>query len=110
MGIRNMALEKGITIRRIPGNCAGIAPAAEGWYSELLLIENAPASFPEEVVAYGALSLLKKILKSCILQDVVPDTLPEPEELQRFIENLCEKYRGNFDLRDARNTNPFPSS
>ncbi|MBZ0158013.1 MAG: hypothetical protein K8I29_17590 [Alphaproteobacteria bacterium] len=107
LGIRNMAREKGITIKPLRGNCAGIAAGGDGWYSELLLIENAPESFPEEIITYGAITLLKKILKACMLQDPVPDTLPGPEELQRFIEGLCDKYRGSFDLRDARNTNPL---
>ena len=101
-GVRALALEKGVTIKPVRGNdCAGVVPAQEGWYREILLIENAPGSFPEEVINYGVINLLKKIFKACTLQDAMPEKLLAPDELQAFIESLCNKYQGNFDLRDV---------
>ncbi|MEW5746640.1 MAG: hypothetical protein AB1805_14520 [Nitrospirota bacterium] len=99
LGIRDMARERGVTITPLKGNCAEFAPGAGGWYSERLLIENAPDSFPEEILAYGVINLLKKIGKACMLDDPMPDTLLEPKELQAFIESLCDKYQGKHDLR-----------
>ena len=43
-----LELSKCATPKRLRGNdCAGIAPTKDSWYSELLLIENAPETFPD---------------------------------------------------------------
>jgi len=102
MGVRDLALSKGVEIKPVKGDCAGIAPTSGGWYSERLLIRNAPASFPEEVISYGVINLVKKIIKACTLPDLAPDTMLHPNELQAFIESLCNKYAGNFDLIEKR--------
>ncbi len=102
IAVRDMALAQGVKIKPDPGNCAGIAPTSGGWYSERLLMENAPESFAEEVINYGVINLVKKIIKACTLQDVAPETLLQPAELQAFLEGLCSKYEGNFDLIEKR--------
>ncbi len=102
IGVREMALSREVTIKPISGDCAGIARTSGAWYSERLLIENATASFPEEVITYGVINLVKKIVKACTLPDVAPDTMLQPDELQAFIEGLCNKYAGNFDLIEKR--------
>src|SRR5208337_840373 len=61
MGVRDLALSEGVTITPAKGGCAGIAHTSGGWYSERLLIEKAPGSFPEEVINYGVINLVKKI-------------------------------------------------
>ena len=100
--VREMALSRETTIKPVSGDCAGIAHTSGGWYSERLLIENAPASFPEEVISYGVINLVKKIVKASTLPDVAPDTMLQPNELQVFLESLCSKYAGNFDLIEKR--------
>ncbi len=65
LGVREMALSQQVTIRPVRGDCAGMAHNSGAWYSERLLIENAPASFPEEVITYGVINLVKKIIKAC---------------------------------------------
>jgi len=92
--VRSLALSSGATPKAIRGNyCAGIAPTTDMWYTELLLIENANDSFPAEVINYGVINLLKKIIQACMLQGVsLPDTLPKPDELEVFIEDLCHTY------------------
>lgn len=102
LGVREMALSQQVTIRPVRGDCAGMAHNSGAWYSERLLIENAPASFPEEVITYGVINLVKKIIKACTLPDIAPDTMLQPNELQAFIESLCDKYAGNFDLIEKR--------
>src|SRR5208337_277925 len=62
IGVREMALTREPTIKPVSGDCAGIAHTSGGWYSERLLIENAPASFPEEVITYGVINFVKKIV------------------------------------------------
>lgn len=94
-GVRDLALSKGATPKTIKGNdCAGIAPTKDNWYTELLLIENASESFPDEIINYCAINLLKRIFKACMLELQLPDKLPRPDELQEFIKTLCMKYGG----------------
>jgi hypothetical protein len=93
LGIRDMGLSKGWKVAKIKENvCMGIAPTDEAWYTERLSIENAGEAAPQEIITYGAINLLKKIGKACMLQDNIPDELLKPEELQKFIETLCIKY------------------
>ena len=102
LDVREMALSREATIKPVSGDCAGIAHTSGGWYSERLLIENAPASFPEEVISYGVINLVKKIIKACTFPDIAPEMLLQPDELQVFLESLCSKYAGNFDLIEKR--------
>jgi hypothetical protein len=92
-GVRALALSKGATPKAIRGNdCAGIAGTKEDWYTELLLIENASESFPDEMINYCVINLVKKIFKACMIELQLPDILPTPNELQAFLDALCRKY------------------
>ncbi len=89
-----IALSQGASPKTIQRNdCAGIAPTQETWYTEMLLIENAPDSLPEEIIKYCVIHYLRKLIKSCLLHVDPPDTLLTPDELQAFLERLCSKYR-----------------
>jgi len=93
LDVRALALANGATPKSLRSNeCNGILPVRDGLYKELILIENAPASLPHEIINYSVLALLKKISNSCLLDFNLPDTLPEPDSLQEFIESLCTKY------------------
>jgi hypothetical protein len=93
LGVRDLALSKGAVPRALRGNaCAGIVPLTEQWYKELLLIEKAPESFPNEIINYCVINLLKKIVNSCLLNVKPPETVFIPEELQAYIENLCKEF------------------
>jgi hypothetical protein len=93
LGVRDLALSKGATPRTIRGkDCAGSAPPSGDWYGELLLIENAPESLPDEIINYGVMDLLRKIFKACMLDVALPDKLLKPDELQVFIEVQCRNY------------------
>jgi len=95
LGVRALALSKGATPKALRGNdCAGIAPAHDTWYTELLLIENASMSFPDEMINYCVINLLKKIFNACMLEVQLPEKLLTPDELQDFLEPLCRKYGG----------------
>ncbi len=86
--ISSLALEKGARPRFIIGrrDCADTAPTQESWYTDLLVIENAPRSFSEEIVRCGVTALVVSIFKACRISFHLPDPLPMPEELQRLIE------------------------
>jgi hypothetical protein len=91
--VRAMALSHGATPKALRGNeCVGIAPTKDSWYTERLLIENAPESLPDEIITYGPINLLKKINKAILLGAKLPEELLNPDELQMFIENLCNEY------------------
>ena len=94
LGVRDLALSRGATPRALRENeCRGMAPTKEDWYTERLLLENLPVSFPEEMFSYCAIHLLEKIVKACMLQDVeLPAKLPGPDEFQILIETLSRRY------------------
>jgi hypothetical protein len=96
IAVCDMALAKGALPKIIRGNdCAGLTTTDEGWFTDILLIENAPDSFPEEMIGYCAMALLKSIFKACRLEVALPDKLPNPEELQLFIQGVCRDH-GNY--------------
>ena len=94
LDVRALTLSKGATPKAVQGNhCSGIVPSKDGWYKELLLIENAPASLPDEIISHCVVNLMKKIFKAMCLMDVnLPDKLLAPDELETFIDSLCTEY------------------
>jgi hypothetical protein len=93
LGLSALALSNGATPKTFRGiECAGLAPTTETWYVDVLLIENVPRSFSAEIIEYGVLKLLESIFKACGMELILPDKLPEPDELQKFIEEQCRKY------------------
>ena len=90
---RAMALSKGATPKAIKGEqCSGIVPPGNGWYKEMLLIENAPDSLPDEIISHCVIHLLKKTFRAMGMMEIeLPDKLLKPDELQVFIEVLCSK-------------------
>lgn len=92
-GVSALALSKGGVPRIIRGkDCAGLAPTADTWYSELLLIENTAALSPAEIIDYGVRNIFAKIFISSTTELQLPDALPAPDELQQHIDALCKKF------------------
>ena len=93
LGVRALILKKGAIPKAIKSSdCSEIVPRSNGWYRDKLLIENVHDSLPNDILAYVVLNLLGRVRNSCQLNDKLPDTLPNPETLQLFLESLCEKY------------------
>jgi hypothetical protein len=93
-GVRALALSKGATPKALRGKeCAGLAPTEDTWYTELLLIENAADSFPDEMIGFCVTNLLGKIFHACMLEVALPESLPGPDELQLFLEAQCRTIR-----------------
>jgi len=91
--VRALALEKGATPKAIKSNdCAEIVPKSNGWYRDKLLIENVSPSLPQVILDYVVLNLLERVMNSCQLNEDIPFNLPNPEELQIYLESLCKKY------------------
>ncbi|NOZ69365.1 MAG: hypothetical protein GXP46_09020 [Deferribacteres bacterium] len=100
LGVREMALSAGATPKAVRGGDRGAEIAhTEGiWYKETLLIEDAPASFHSEIIAYCVPELLRKIDRALMLGAALPDKLLEPRELQVFISHV-QQVRSGFPLR-----------
>ncbi|MBI5057355.1 MAG: hypothetical protein HZB61_12145 [Nitrospirae bacterium] len=94
IGVRDLALSSGATPKAVPGiNCTEIVPVKDGWFTERLLIENAPDSLPDAMINYCVINLLKKIFNAIyVLQVELPDKLLVPDELQDYIDGLCRKF------------------
>ncbi len=91
--VRAFILSKGATPKTIQGDgCLGIAPTKDRWYAELLLIENVPESFPDEMINFFVINLIKKIFYVCLPKVKAPDELLKPDELQVYLENICHEY------------------
>ena len=93
LGIRAIALNAGARPETIKGDlCIGFVPNNSGWYRENLLIHNAPDFFPAEATAYAVVELMKKIDRSIMLGEEMPDEILRPDELQSYLDALCVKY------------------
>ncbi|NOZ26105.1 MAG: hypothetical protein GXO94_08480, partial [Nitrospirae bacterium] len=91
--IRSMAIEAGAAPRTTPlMECRGIAPTADIWYTESLLIDNPPEGFGERIISHAVITLLKKIDKAIMLKTSMPEHLLPPAQLEEFIEELCRKF------------------
>ncbi len=92
---RAIALSRGATPKAIKGeHCTGIIPPGNGWYKEMLLIENASDSLPDEIISHCVIHLLKKTFKAMGMTEIqLPEQLISPNELQAFIEDLCNKFK-----------------
>jgi hypothetical protein len=92
--VTDFATARGAKSTIIGGSdCAGLAPSEDFWYTDVLLIENASDSFPDEMINFCVTNLLKIIFHACMLELQLPETLPGPPELQVLIEDLCVKYK-----------------
>jgi len=93
--VRSMALSRGAVPKTLKGKyCEDVVPVDNGWYRETLIIENAPPSFPGEVINHAVLALMEKIVRAGMLDTEIPRELPPPDEFQTFIEALCRRYEG----------------
>lgn len=91
--VTDFAASRGAISRIIGGNDgAGLSPANGYWYTDVLVVENASESFPDELINFCVTNLLKTIFLACMLELQLPETLPAPAKLQLFIAGLCEKY------------------
>lgn len=94
LDVRALAISRGATPKALRTNesCA-VTPKKGEWYSEVLLIENAPVTFPEELINSAPANLLRKIARACLLEHLsLPGEGAGPGELQSAIEGLLKEY------------------
>jgi hypothetical protein len=106
--VRTLALSKGAVPKTCKGmDCVDIAPTPDTWYSELLIIENAPEGFDEELFEFSIVSLVKRVVKMCIFSIDMPDKLMPPEELEAMLVEIMIKHGRTIEqLKLGRNFVP----
>lgn len=91
--IMALALENGTAAKTIRGyRGKGLPPTEETWSTECLLIKNAPPSLPDRILNHSVVELLRKIDRASMRRVTLPDKLLSPDELQLFIESMCNEY------------------
>jgi hypothetical protein len=96
-GVISLAIDCGATVKPYNGNaCMGVNLLPEDlWYTEALSIQDPSAGLFQKAISYAATGLLKVIFTACMLEEDLPDSLYGPDELERFINGLCNKYGGH---------------
>ncbi len=93
-GVRAVLISKGAIIKSTKGNSCPdfINKGADLWYTESFNIENCSHELAD-VISYAVLNLLKKIFTALMLDEKLPEGLPESSEVEYYLEDLCEKYK-----------------
>lgn len=86
------ALKKNILPKPAEVNdCAPIAPHGHGWYRENLLFAKASSKIIPEILEFSVLDLVKTVLVVCAPEAKIPEMLPNPPALQKWLESLSFK-------------------
>jgi hypothetical protein len=90
--LRSFILSFGAAPRTIRGGgCYEIQPSDDLWNSESLAIEDVPEGFsPSEVVRFSVRNFLQIVLPQCVPSVKIPEPLPNPAELQAWLDLLCK--------------------
>lgn len=90
------ALKKGARTKNavhIP--CGPMTPRGDGWYREsTLLIEDVSPKVIQEILDFSVSDLVKTVLAVCAPDAKLPARLPNPPEMQKYLEALSvENYK-----------------
>ena len=96
---------KAMPIRGYKGR--GLPPTDEIWATESLLIKNSPPSLPDKIINHCVVELLKKIDRASTRETRLPDKLLSPDELQAFIESLCDECHTSSQYLHIKNVRPM---
>ncbi len=94
--VSGFALKRGLRTKNaehIP--CAPMTPRGDGWYREnTLLIEQASSKTIQDILEFSVMDLVKTVLAVCAPDAKLPARLPNPPEMQKFLESLSvENYK-----------------
>ncbi len=91
--LRAMAIEAGASLRTEPrAECQGLKSTEDIWYHESIFFEGLGQEHIERFLNYAVVQLMKKIDKAIMLRADMPEGVLPPEEMERFIDALCERY------------------
>jgi hypothetical protein len=91
--VSQFAIKKGLRIKsaeQIP--CSPMVPRGDSWYREnTLLIEDAAPKMVQAILEFSVLNLVKTVLFVCAPEARIPAKLPNPPEMQKFLESMSVK-------------------
>ncbi len=91
--IMALAIENGAIATPVRGyKGKGLPPTDEIWSTGCLLIKSAPPSFPDRILNHSVVEIMKKIDLASTRGAAMPDKLLGPDELQVFLESMCNEY------------------
>jgi hypothetical protein len=86
------ALKKDMQPRPLEGHdCAPITPPGDGWYRENMLIDKASPDKIRELLDFSVMDLVKTVMVVCAPEAKVPEPLPNPPALQKWLESMSVK-------------------
>ncbi len=99
-GVRSLLISKDAVIKSIQGNlCSDVINKGDDlWYTESFKIEDCALEVVSDVISYAVLNLLKKIFTALMLEEKVPERLPDPFEMEGYLKDLCNKYNQKESL------------
>lgn len=93
-GVRSLLISKGAIIKSTKGYlCPDLINKGDDlWYTESFKIEDYTLKVASDVISYAVLNLLRKIFTALMLNEKVPERLPDPFEMEGYLEDLCKRY------------------
>lgn len=91
--VSQYALKKGLTTRNAENfPCGPITPRGDGWYREnALLIQEASPGAVQNILEFSVMDLVKTVLFVCAPDAKLPARLPNPPEMQKYLESMSVK-------------------
>ena len=87
--ISAIAIKKGARSGKMGyGSCMLMTPKGEGWYREIMLLDDVTPKIAKEILDHAVRDLLMKVLTVSAPEVVIPKRLPNPPALQTFIQSL----------------------
>ncbi len=96
--VKSLLISEGASIKTPVGNlCPEIRKDGKDlWYTESFYIKGLDTIEFNKIAWYVVLHLLKKIYLAMMLDEKPPEMPLPPEELQEYLDRLCNKY--NIDM------------
>ncbi|HXY54281.1 MAG TPA: hypothetical protein VEM40_06395 [Nitrospirota bacterium] len=72
--------------------CGPMSPHGDGWYREnALMIDEASPRAIEQILEFSVKDLIQTVMTVCAPEAKLPDKLPNPPAMQKFLESLSVK-------------------
>jgi len=91
--LRTMAINVGATpFTEQRKECIGVVSKEAVWYTESIFFSGLPEHEIERFLSYAVVELIRKIDKALMLKAKLPTTPLTEEQMEQFIDSLCERY------------------
>jgi len=90
--VSGFALQTDFSTRSAEGfDCSPITPRGDGWYRENMLIIGASPKNIQATLEFSVTDLVKIVMYVCAPEAKMPDRLPNPPALQKWLETYSVK-------------------